>query len=154
MTIQKDSQCKIREMFILQWRRSFFHNFATKEVPPSRWLVVVTMLVVDNRGNDTHGLQLAGNLHRFRVCLVGWMEKKELKIGEKMSGKGVWLRRGGEQKSGGAHKFSLLPLQNTISPNWRENQSKKWEKYLDKTAPTALNILGFFFFSFDFSFLQ
>ena len=63
----------------------------------------------------------------------------------------VWLRGGGE-KSGGTHKFSLLPLQNTISPNWRENWNEKWGKYLDKTAPTSYNISGFFFFSsFDFS---
>ena len=30
------------------------------------------------------------------------MEKKEWKIGEKMGGKGVWLRGGGGEKSGGA----------------------------------------------------
>ena len=53
----------------------------------------------------------------------------------------IWLRGGGGEKSGGAHKFSLLPLQNTISPNW----SEKWEKYLDKTAPTSFNVFGFFF---------
>ncbi|KAK7827661.1 hypothetical protein CFP56_030899 [Quercus suber] len=37
-------------------------GFATEEVPLSRWLVVVAMLVVDGRENDTHGLWLAGNL--------------------------------------------------------------------------------------------
>ena len=36
----------------------------------------------------------------------------------------VWLRGGRGEKSGAAHKFSL-PLQNTISPNWRENWSEK-----------------------------
>ena len=49
----------------------------------------------------------------------------------------VWLREGGGEKSGGTHNFSLLPIQNTISPNWRENWSEKWDKYLDKTAPTS-----------------
>ena len=53
-------------MFVLQWRRSFFRNFATKEVPLSRWLVVVAMLVVNGRGNDTHGLWLASDLQRER----------------------------------------------------------------------------------------
>ena len=64
------------------------------------------------------------------------------------------MREGGGEKSGGAHKFSLLLLQNTISPNWRENWSKKWKKYLDKTAPTSFSISGFFFSSFDFSFVM
>ena len=45
-------------MFVLQWRRSFFRSFATEEVPLSWWLVVVAMLVVSGRGNDTHGLWL------------------------------------------------------------------------------------------------
>ena len=47
-------------------------------------------------------------------------KKKEWKIGEKMSGKGVWLRGGGRKKSGGTHKFSFILLQSTISPNWSE----------------------------------
>ena len=54
----------------------------------------------------------------------------------------IWLRGGGGEKGGGTHKFSLLPLQNTISPNWNE----KWEKYLDKTAPTSFNVSRSFFF--------
>ena len=82
----------------------------------------------------------------FRVRLIGVktgrMKNRERKIGWKMTFFTVWLRGGGGEKSGGAHKFSLLPLQNTISPNW----SEKWEKYLDKTAPTSFNISGFFFF--------
>ena len=56
MIIQKDSQCKIREMFILQWRRSIFRSFAANEIPLSRWLVVVAILYVDGRGNNTYGL--------------------------------------------------------------------------------------------------
>ena len=75
----------------------------------------------------------------------------------------VQLRGRGGKKNGGAHKFSLLPLQNTISPNWNE----KWEKYFDKTTPTSflrfwllfiylfffllfLCIVGFLFFVFFF----
>ena len=86
------------------------------------------------------------------VCLVEWIlgriEKKSGKLGEKMSGNGVWLRGGGRAKSGGAHKFSLLPFQNTISSNWRENWSEKWEKYLDKTTPTSFLCFWLFFFFF------
>ena len=33
----------------------------------------------------------------------------------------VWLKGGGGEKGSEAYKFSLIPLQNTISPNWREN---------------------------------
>ena len=82
----------------------------------------------------------------FRVRLIGVktgrMKNRERKIGWKMTFVTVWLRGGGGEKSGGAHKFSLLPLQNTISPNW----SEKWEKYLDKTAPTSFNVSRSFFF--------
>ena len=39
--------------------------------------------------------------------MFGWMEKKKWKIGEKMGGKGVWMRRGGGEKSGRAQPFSL-----------------------------------------------
>ena len=63
----------------------------------------------------------------------------------------IWLRGGGGEKGGGTHKFSLLPLQNTISPNWNE----KWEKYFDKTTPTSflrfwLLFIYLFFFYFSF----
>ena len=47
----------------------------------------------------------------LRVCLVGWilgrMKKKEWKIGEKISGKGVWMRGEGGEKDGGTQPFSL-----------------------------------------------
>ena len=63
------------------------------------------------------------------------------------------VERGGGEKSGGANKFSLpCPLQNTISPNWRENWSKKWEKYLNKTVPPLLTFLASFFFFYTFPF--
>ena len=101
---------------------------------------------------------IARSTSTFRVCLVGVkigrMENRERKIWWKMTFFTVWLRGGGGEKSGGAHKFSLLPLQNTISPNWREDWSKKWKKYLNKTAPPLLTFLDFFFSSFDFSFVM
>ena len=62
-------------MFVLQWRRSFFLNFAAEEVPLSWWLLVVAMLVVDSRGN-THRLWLAGDLHRFREREISWSTAK------------------------------------------------------------------------------
>ena len=77
------------------------------------------------------------------------MENRERKIRWKMTFSTISLRGGGGEKGGGTHKFSLLPLQNTISPNWNE----KWEKYFDKTTPTSFLhfwLLFFFFFSFFF----
>ena len=77
------------------------------------------------------------------------MENRERKIRWKMTFSTISLRGGGGEKGGGTHKFSLLPLQNTISPNWRENWSEKWEKYFDKTTPTSFLhfwLLFFFFF--------
>ena len=84
------------------------------------------------------------------------MENRERKIRWKMTFSTISLRGGGGEKGGGTHKFSLLPLQNTISPNWRENWSEKWEKYFDKTTPTSfLHFwLLFFFFFFYFSFVS
>ena len=76
-------------MIILQWRRSFFHSFATKEVSLSRWLVVVAMLVVDGRGNDTHGLWLAGDHHRERERETSWSttkwKERSIEIGEEIN---------------------------------------------------------------------
>ena len=62
-------------------------------------------------------------------------------------------RERGEEKWWGPQVFSS-PLQNTISPNWRETWSDKWEKYLDKTVPPLFNVYGSFIFSFDFSFVR
>ena len=62
-------------------------------------------------------------------------------------------RERGEEKWWGPQVFSS-PLQNTISPNWRENWSDKCEKYLDKTVPPLFNVYGSFIFSFDFSFVR
>ena len=88
-------------------------------------------------------ISACSNNSKIKSMLIwlGW-KQRGWKIGWKIAFSTVWLRGGWEEKSGGAHKFSLLPLQNTISSNWRENCSEKWKKYLDKTAPT------FFFFSF------
>ena len=79
------------------------------------------------------------------------MENRERKIRWKMTFSTISLRGGGGEKGGGTHKFSLLPLQNTISPNWNE----KWEKYFDKTTPTSflrfwLLFIYLFFFYFSF----
>ena len=90
--------------------------------------------------------------------MFGWADfmedrekkKKKWKIGKKMSGNGVWLRGEGGEKSGEAHKFSLLTIQNTISPNLRENWNEKWEKYLDKIASNSFNVSGSFFFNIYF----
>ena len=75
----------------------------------------------------------------FTLCsvgvILGRMENKGEKSGEKMMFLVVWLRVEKRRDFGGVHKFSLLPLQNTVSPNWRETWSEKWEKYLDKTTP-------------------
>ena len=59
----------------------------------------------------------------------------------------IWLRGEGREKSGGGHKFSLLPFK-----NW----SEKWKKYLDKTAPPLINVSGFIilFYFFYFYFLR
>ena len=95
---------------------------------------------------------MKGSVISLRVCLVGCifgrMEKKEWRIGEKMSGRVFGWKRRGREKWWGQQVFSLPPLQNTISPNWRENWSKKWEKYLNKTAPPLLTFLAFFFLLF------
>ena len=75
-----------------------------------------------------------------------------------MSGKVFGWKGRGREKWWGQQVFSLSlslpppPLQNTISPNWRENWSGKWEKYLNKIAPPLLTFLAFFFFfTFPFS---
>ena len=70
--------------------------------------------------------------------MFGWVdfkedgkEKKNWKIEEKMSGKGIWLRGGGGKKSGGAQLFSLWAHQNSISLKWRENEENVcWTKLL------------------------
>ena len=59
------------------------------------------------------------------------MKNMERKKWWKMTFFTVWLRERREEKSGGVHKFSLLPLQNTISPNWRE----KWKKTFRQNCP-------------------
>ena len=66
----------------------------------------------------------------------------------------VWLKGRGGEKSGWAHKFSLFPLQNTISPNWGKNWSEKWKKIFRQNYPylqlTFLPFFLFFFFYFSF----
>ena len=73
------------------------------------------------------------------------MEKKEWKIGEKMGGKGVWMRGGGGEKSGGAQPFSLWAHHNSISPKWGE----KKEVCAGQNCPSpSLGQLFVFFYCF------
>ena len=87
------------------------------------------------------------------AVILGRMENEGEKSGEKMIFLVVWLRVEKMRDFGGVHKFSFLPLQNTISPNWSENWSEMWKKYLDKTVPTSFNVFGFFFFFWLFLFV-
>ena len=78
------------------------------------------------------------------------MEKREWKIGEKMSGKGVWMRGGGGKKSGGAQSFSLWAHHNSISPKWGE----KKEVCAGQSCPSpSLGQLFVFFYCFCLSVL-
>ena len=84
--------------------------------------------------------------------MFGWVDfredgKKEWKIGEKMSGKGVWLRGGGGEKSGGAQLFSFWAHQNSISPKWRENE----EECVGQNCPSPFHGQLFVFFYFCLS---
>ena len=46
-----------------------------------------------------------------------------------MSGKSVWLRGGGGEKSGGTQLFSLWAHHNSISPKWRRKGGRvSWTK--------------------------
>ena len=54
--------------------------------------------------------------------IIGRMENEWEKSREKWCLCVVWLRMEKMRDFGGAHKFSLLPHQNTISSNWRENR--------------------------------
>ena len=85
----------------------------------------------------------------LRLCLfgviLGRMENEEEKNREKMMFLVVWLRMEKRRDFGGIHQFSLLPLQNTISPNWRENGSEKWTKIFGQNCP-------YFLFTFFFPF--
>ena len=86
----------------------------------------------------------------FRLCSFGVilerMENEREKSGEKMMFLVVWLRVEKRRDFGGTHQFSLLPLQNTISPNWRENESESWTKTFGQNCPHFLFIITNFFF--------
>ena len=91
------------------------------------------------------------------VCLVGWIlgrtekkKKKKWKVWEKISGKGVWLRKGGGEKSGGAQLFFLWAYQNSISPKWRENVREKEEECVAQNCPSPSNSQLFVFFYLSF----
>ena len=86
----------------------------------------------------------------LRLCLfgviLGRIENEGEKSGEKMMFLVVWLRVEKRRDFGGTHQFSLLPLQNTISPNWRENKSESWTKIFGQNCPHFLFIITIFFF--------
>ena len=71
--------------------------------------------------------------------ILGMMENE----GEKIIFLVVWMNVEKRRDFGGVHKFSLLPIQNTISPNWRENGSEKWTKIFGQNCPHFL--FTFFF---------
>ena len=47
----------------------------------------------------------------------------------------VWLRVENWRGFGGAHKFTLLPYQNIVSPNWRENRGEKCANQFGQNCP-------------------
>ena len=75
-------------------------------------------------------------------------KKKEWKIGEKMGGKGVWMRGGGGEKSGGVQPFSLWSHHNSISPKWGENGGEKKEECVGQNCPSPSHGQLFVFFYF------
>ena len=75
------------------------------------------------------------------------MEKKEWKKGEKIDEKGVWMRGGGGEKSGGAQPFSLWAHPNSISPKWGENRGEKEEECAGQNCPSPSHGQLFVFFS-------
>ena len=101
-------------------------------------------------------------VRNLRLCLfgviLGRMENEE----EKMMFLIVWLRVEKRRDFGGTHQFSLLPLQNTISPNWRENESESWTKlptfsfyyyyffFFWQPQPGVINVACLLFFFFPF----
>ena len=99
------------------------------------------------------------------VILIFWliemMENREKKIGWKIAFFTVWLRGwgGGGEKSGGTHQFSLLLLQNTISPNWRELEWKVGKifgqncHHIFFTFLASSSFFSFFFFFFFWLFV-
>ena len=55
-----------------------------------------------------------------------------------MGGKGVWMRGGGGEKSGGAEPFSLWAHHNSISPKLGENGGEKEEECYGAKLPFSL----------------
>ena len=72
-----------------------------------------------------------------------------------MSGKGVWLRGGGRKKSGGTHKFSLIPFKAQSLQIGVKNGKNIWTKLLPLLltfffSPVKLAFCFFVFFFFFF----
>ena len=91
-----------------------------------------------------------------RLCLVRvktWvMENRERKIWWKMAFSTIWLRGGGGEKSGRAHKFSLLPPSKYNFSKLERKLEWKVGKIFGQNCPTSFNFsfvtLAFFSFSF------
>ena len=87
---------------------------------------------------------MKGSVISLRVCLVGWilgrMEKKEWRIGEKMSGKVFGWKGRGREKWWGQQVFSLPP------PSKYNLSKLEWKvrKIFEQNCPTSFNISGFF----------
>ena len=95
-------------------------------------------------------MKFSSALHSLRLCLFGVilerMENEGEKSEEKMMFLVVWLRVEKRRDFGGIHQFFLLPLQNTVSPNWRENESESWTKIFGQNCPHFLFIITIFIF--------
>ena len=68
-----------------------------------------------------------------------------------MGGKGVWMRGGGGEKSGGAQPFSLWTHHNSISLKWGENGGEKEEECVGQNCPSPSHGQLFVFFYFCLS---
>ena len=73
--------------------------------------------------------------------------KKRVKIGEKMSGKAVWLGGGEGEKSGRVRLFSLWAHQNSIFSKWEKIGEKRGNVCVGQNYPSLpINWLFILFF--------
>ena len=104
---------------------------------------------------------MKGSVISIRVSLVGWilgrMEKKEWRIGEKMSGKVFGWKGRGREKWWGQQVFSPPPPSKYNLSKLERKLEWKVGKIFEQNCPTFFYVSGslFFlpFFSFDFSIL-
>ena len=69
-----------------------------------------------------------------------------------MGGKGVWMRGGGGEKSGGAQPFSLWTHHNSISPKWGEKEEESAGQNCPSPSHGQLFVFFYFFLSVVFFF--